>query len=142
MAHGTAQQVSDKWLRGIQNATQDMTDGVNRVTVAPGQAAAAKLQKWVSAMQDQATQQKWARNVASVSLQSWKTAMTEYGINRVSQGAQSKQPKYTTALGSLLPFIDQVADSVRGMPDNTPADREQRALAMMRGMRNYQRPAA
>lgn len=142
MAHGTAQQVSDKWLRGIQNAGQDITDGVNRVTVAPGQAAASKRQKWINALQDPATQDKWARNVAAVSLSAWKSAMTEYGIGRVAAGAQAKQPKFTTAMNSLLPFIDQVRDQVRAMPDDTPAAREQRALAMMRGMRNYQRPAA
>lgn len=142
MAHGTAQQVSDKWLRGLQNATQDMTDGVGRVTVAPGQAAAAKQQKWINALMDTNTQQKWARNVSAVSLSSWKAAMTDYGINRVAQGAQAKQPKFTTAMNSLLPFIDQVRDQVRNMPDDTPAAREQRALAMMRGMRNYQRPAS
>lgn len=142
MAHGSASDVKDKWLRNIQAAQPEMQAGVARLTVAPGQAAAAKRQKWINSLQDQATQDKWARNVASVSLQQWQQAMNDYGINRVSQGAQAKAAKFESAMNSLLPFIDRVRAQVRAMPDNTPADREQRALAMMRGMRGYQRPGA
>jgi molecular chaperone GrpE (heat shock protein) len=77
-----------------------------------------------------------------VSLQQWQAAMNDYGINRVSQGAQAKAAKFETAMNSLLPFIDRLRATVRAMPDNTPADREQRALAMIRGMRAYQRPSS
>ena len=142
MAHGTPTEVRDKWLRNIQNATQEMSAGVDRLTVSPGQSAAAKRQKWVNALMDTNVQDKWARNVQSVSLQQWQQAMKDYGINRVAQGAQAKQGKFENAMASLLPFIDRVRAQVRAMPDDTPAAREQRALAMMRGMRGYQRPSA
>jgi len=142
MAHGTPAEVQAKWLTNLSNSTAEMTAGVARVSVAPGQAAAAKKQKWVNALMDTQTQDKWARNVSSVSLQSWQAAMNNYGINRVSQGAQAKAAKYQSAMNSLLPFIDSLAATVKAMPDNTPADREQRMLAMVRGMRTYQRPSS
>lgn len=142
MAHGTAADVQAKWLRNIQNATAEMQAGVARVSVAPGQAAASKRQKWINALMDTTVQDKWARNVASVSLQQWQAAMNDYGINRVAQGAQAKAAKFEAAMNSLLPFIDRLQAQVRAMPDDTPAAREQRALAMMRGMRAYQRPAS
>lgn len=142
MAHGTPAEVKDKWLRNIQNSTAEMTAGVARLTTSPGQSAAAKRQKWVNALMDTNTQDKWARNVQSVTLTDWQRAMTDYGINRVAQGAQAKSAKFETAMTSLLPFIDRVRTQVRSMPDDTPAAREQRALAMMRGMRGYQRPSA
>lgn len=138
MAHGTAQEVADKWATNLGNASQSMTAGVNRVTEAPGQAAVAKMQKWVMALQSADVQQKWARKTGAVSLQSWKDSMNNIGVQRAVQGAQAKKAKFATAMATLLPFIDQVAQQVRAMPDNTPGDREQRALAMMRGMRNYQ----
>lgn len=140
-AHGTADEVGAKWLRNIQAAQPEMTAGVQRVTVAPGVSAAAKAQKWINSLQDPAVQDKWKRNVSNVSLQQWQSAMTTYGINRVSQGAQEKLPKFVTAMNSLLPFIDNLASQVRNMPDNTYADREQRMLAQVRGMRNYKKPA-
>lgn len=137
-AHGTASEVADKWATNLGNAQTSMTNGVNRVTTPPGQAAAAKRQKWVAAITAPATQDKWARKVAAVPLQTWKDSMTNIGIPRAAQGAQQKKPKFQAAMASLLPFIDQVAAQVRAMPDTTPNDREQRAIAMMRGMRNYQ----
>ena len=137
-AHGSAQEVADKWAANLGNAQQSMTAGVARVTEAPGAAAVAKQQKWVLAMQDPTVQAKWARKTGAVSLQSWQASMTNIGIQRAVQGATQKKQKMVTAMTNLLPFIDQVASQVRAMPDNTPADREQRALAMMRGMRNYQ----
>lgn len=140
-AHGTAEEVSAKWLSRLQQSQADMQAGVARVTVAPGQAAAAKKTKWINALQDPATQDKWARNVASVSLSQWQQAMTNYGVARVAQGAQAKQQKFTTAMTSLLTYIDQGVNQVRQMDDTNPAAREQRALAMMRWMRNYKRPA-
>ena len=142
MAHGTAQDVTAKWLSRLQQAQQEMTAGVNRVTVAPGQAAASKRQKWINALQDPATQDKWARNVASVSLSQWQQAMNDYGIARVAQGAQAKQQKFETIMSSLLTYIDQGVNQVKQMDDSNYAAREQRALAMMRWMRNYKRPSA
>lgn len=142
MAHGSAAEVRAKWLTNLSNATTEMQAGVARLTVAPGQAAAAKKQKWVNALMDTNIQDKWARNTASVSLQAWQQTMNDYGINRVSQGAQAKAAKFEAAMNSLLPFIDRLAQTVRAMPDNTPADREARMLAQVRGMRGYQRPAS
>lgn len=142
MAHGTAEEVSAKWLSRLQQATSEMQAGVQRVTTAPGQAAAAKRQKWINALSDTAVQDKWARNVASVSLSQWQQAMTDYGINRVAQGAQAKQAKFTNIMSSLLTYIDQGVQTVSRMDDSNYAAREQRALAMMRWMRDYKRPAS
>ena len=141
MAHGSPQDVTAKWLRNIQNATQEISAGVDRVTVAPGAAAVAKRQKWVNAMADPAIQDKWARNTGAVGLETWRAAMKEYGVNRVAQGAQAKQAKMEAAMASLLPFIDNVRSQVRAMDDSTPAAREARMLAMVRGMRAYKRPS-
>lgn len=137
-AHGTAQEVADKWATNMGNAQTSMQNGVARVTEAPGQAAVAKQQKWILAMQSADVQAKWARKTGAVTLAQWKDSMNNIGIQRAVQGATQKKQKMVNAMTTLLPFIDQVAATVRAMPDNTPADREQRALAMMRGMRNYQ----
>jgi hypothetical protein len=142
MAHGSAQEVAAKWLSRIQQAQPEMQAGVARVSTAPGQAAANKRQKWVNALMDPATQDKWARNVASVSLGQWQSAMNDYGIARAAQGASAKLAKTEQAFASLLTYIDSVRSQVQAMPDDTVAGREQRALANMRLMAKYQRPGA
>lgn len=136
-AHGSPQEVGDKWANNLSNATTEMQAGVDRVRVPPGQAAVAKKQKWVNAMTNIDTQNKWERKTGAVTLQSWQASMKDIGIQRAAQGASQKKGKYVQALTTLLPFIDSVAATVRAMPDNTPQDREARALAMMRGMRTY-----
>lgn len=142
MATKTAEQVSQKWLQNISQAQAEMQAGVQATTVAPGQAAAAKVQKWQNSLSNPATVAKWVRNVqAGGSLSAWQQSMENYGIARAIQGAQQKQAKYTNSMNSLLPFIYNLRTQVRTMDDSTPAAREQRMLAFTRGMTAYKRPA-
>lgn len=141
MSHGTAEEVSASWLSGIQGATAKMTAGVNRVTTAPGQAAVQSKARWQAAMSDPATADKWARNVGNVTLQQWQSAMTQYGINRVAQGAAAKQQKFAAAMGPLLNYIDSGVAKIKAMPNTTFEDRLLRSQAMQRWMHAYQRPA-
>jgi hypothetical protein len=143
MAHGSASDVTAKWLQRIGAAQAEMSAGVDRVTQAPGDLAAAKKQKWVNALMTTAVQDKWARNVrAGGALEPWRASMKNYGISRAIEGAQAKQAKFEQAMNSLLPFVDNLRTTVRAMDDSTPAAREQRMLAWVRGMRNYQRPSS
>lgn len=141
MAHGTATEVAAKWQSRIAAASTEMQAGVDRVSQAPGQAAAAKKQKWINRLMEQGTQDKWARKVAAVSLGDWQAAMKNYGIQRAVQGAQAKQAKYEAALGPLLSYIDQGRQQIRNMPDLTLEDRLQRSRAMQMWMSNYRKPA-
>lgn len=138
MAKGTPDEITAKWLSRLQGATQEMTAGVGRVTQAPGALAAAKKAKWFNNLQ--ASQDKWARNVAAVPLEAWRSAMTSYGIARVAQGAQAKQHKMQAFLTSFLPYLDRGVQTVKQMDDSTFEARLQRATAMARWNHNYQRP--
>ena len=141
-AHGTAEDVANKWAQNISNAQQGMTAGVQRVSVAPGVAAANQKQRFVTAMQDPATFDKWERGVRSVSLGAWQQSMLTLGIPRAAQGAQQKKDKFVSAMTALLPYVDNLRTTVRALPNNTQADREARMLAWSRGMRQYRKPAA
>lgn len=136
-AHGTADDVANKWSTNLGNAQTEMQAGVARVRVAPGVAAAAAKQKWVAQMTSTQTQNKWEQNVRAVSLGAWQQSMNDLGIQRAAAGAQAKKQKMVNAMTKLLPFIDNLQGTVKAMPDVTPQDREQRALAWMRGMRQF-----
>lgn len=143
MAIKSIEVVTQKWQNGMSQAQQSMTEGVNAVTVAPGTAAANARQKWVNAMGSLAVQDKWERNVRiGGSLENWRGAMTTYGIQRAVQGASQKVNKFAAAMGPVLAYEAQLQATIKAMPSVTEADREARALAWMRGMRKYQRPAA
>lgn len=139
MTRVSPQAGSDKWKSRLSAATQEITNGVNNVTQAPGLAAAAKQQKWLNGVN--AAADKWKRNVSAVSLQSWQQSMTTIGVPRVAQGAQAKQQKYTDFASNFYPFLDQQVAKVKAMPDTTLEDRISRSVAMMRANATYQRPS-
>ena len=109
----TPDQATAKWLARLSAAQQQITDGVNGVSVAPGTKAAAAKTIWVQ--QVTAAQDKWANRVGSVSLESWKAA-TIAGIPRVAMGAQAKQGKVAAFMQAWLPYVERGAATVRAMP--------------------------
>jgi hypothetical protein len=139
MTRVSPQAGSDKWKTRLSAATQDVTNGVNNVTVAPGQLAAAKQQKWLQGVTGAAD--KWKRNVQAVSLADWQRMMTTVGIPRIAQGAQAKQSKYTNFAQQFYPFLDANVAKIKQMPDTQLEDRIQRAVAMMRMNSQFQRQA-
>lgn len=97
--------VATKWSQNLGSATQRITDGVNAVTIAPGQAAARNKTGYVQGVT--ASVDKWASNVAAVSLQSWQSDMINKGVQRIASGASAAEPKFATFMGRLLPYIDR-----------------------------------
>lgn len=129
MARVTAEQATAKWLSRLSGATQQITDGVNGVTVAPGSKAAAASQLWLQRVQ--AAQAKWARNVGAVTLEQWRAAMINVGIPRVAQGAQAKQQKVQAFFSQFLPYLDAGVAKVRAMPKGDINASIARATAMI-----------
>lgn len=98
--------VAQKWVTSMQSASQAIKDGVQAVTIAPGQAAARQKNVYVNNVA--ASADKWARNVASVSLGEWQDAMINKGAARVGTGASAAQSKMANAMTQLLPKIDSI----------------------------------
>ena len=137
----TPQDATSKWVTRLSGATQEITQGVNRVSKSPGQSAADKFNKWVAAMTSPATQQKWKNNVAAVSLSDWQTAMTQIGIPRIASGAQAKQGKYQAFATQFFPFLEAGVSQIERMDDTTFEARLQRATAMMTYTHGFKRNA-
>jgi hypothetical protein len=100
----TAQQAAADWAARMGQASQRITDGVNAVTVAPGQLAAKQKQVWLQNTTSAAD--KFARNVAAVTLESWRADTVNKGISRIGTGAANAQPKFEAFMTKLLPYIE------------------------------------
>lgn len=140
MAKGlTPQQVAEKHIRRTKAAVEDMRRGVEAVTVAPGAQAAAKqeklIQNWNAAIQEG----RWAKRVASVSLDEWKRKMIDKGSNRVAQGLDASAGKIEAFFAELIPFQNDLASKIAKMPDLTLEDSIARATAQIRGMANFRK---
>lgn len=131
------EQATAKWTSRLQGATTEMTQGVQRVTTAPGQLAAAKFDKWMAGIQ--ASAPKWRRNVAAVPLEAWKASMVNIGIPRVGQGAAQKAGKYQAFAADFYPFLAGAMAKINAMPDSTFEARLQKATAMATALHAYKR---
>ena len=103
--------VAQNWANRLGQSQQAITEGVQRVTTAPGAAAARQKNVWQQ--NTAAAADKWARKTAAVTLQDWQSAMTDKGIARIGQGATAAVPKMTTFMQKLLPYVDS---AVQGLP--------------------------
>ena len=131
----TAAQIQAKWLANYQGAQTSMTNGSNAVTTAPGQLAAAQATLWLNRIQ--ASQAKWQKNVAAVSLQDWKTAYQTLGIPNGMNGAQAKQGKYGAFITAYLQFLPGAVATVKAMPKGTLSAGIARATSMITASYNW-----
>jgi hypothetical protein len=131
----TPDQIAAQWASRLGQSGQRITDGVQAVQVAPGQAAAR--QKAVYVQNVNASADKWASRVSSVPLSDWQNAMTTKGVQRIGQGATAAQPKFAAFMGQLLPHIATVRSSLppRGGLDQNIA----RMTQFVQGMAKFQR---
>lgn len=115
MAMPTAAEAAAKWATALPAAQQRYIDGVNAVTVSPGQLAARAAPLW--AANTAAAQSKFARNSAAVSTQAWQQATTTKGAQRLASGAQAAQPKVEAAFSKLFPAIASAVSSLPARGD-------------------------
>ncbi len=139
MAKLTPEQAQDKLARRLKASTQDIQIGVARVTVAPGQQAAAKQDKMLSNLTAAVQSGKWATRVKSVSVDDWKTLMTNKGIPRIAAGIDGAKQKSIDFFTQLLPYQDSLKSQLSTMSDLTIEDNIQRAATWIRGMSKFQR---
>jgi len=127
-------QIAQKWANNLGASTENIRQSVQSVSVAPGQAAARQKTAYVNGVNQ--SQDKWARNVAAVSLGEWQQAMINKGLPRIAGGAQEAMPEFQQFMTRLLPYIQNGLSTLppRGSLDQNIA----RAAAMMRYMANFQ----
>lgn len=99
------------WQQGFGAAGQRWANGIESVTIAPGQLAAAAMPRYLAGVQ--ANAQKWAANSASVTLAQWKQQSVSKGQARLASGAQTGMAKYQQKIG---PVLDQIKSITASLP--------------------------
>lgn len=128
MTTRTPDQIATAWSQNLAGATQKITDGVNAVTVAPGQAAARQADVWLAKLQ--ASQAKWKAKVSAVPLSDWQTMMIQKGVPRIASGATAAQPKFSAFMTKFLPHLQ--AGRAQLPPRGTLDQNVNRAVSMIR----------
>jgi hypothetical protein len=107
----TPQESVQKWMTRTQAATGDYVAGVNRVTEAPGEAAARQADAYIAGVQNALN--KWKRNVASVTLADWKDRSANIGAPRIAAGVNAAMEKTLRATERNFQNID---NALAGLP--------------------------
>lgn len=106
----TATQASDAWKAGFSGAGTKYTAGIQAVTTAPGQLAAAQKSLYLANVAARANL--WASRVAGVSLQSWKEKASTTGAQRLATGAEKGAPKMSAFMAKFLPELSNIVDGL------------------------------
>ena len=139
MAKLTPEQFAEKHNRRTKAALDDMRAGIENVTVAPTEKAAAKQEKMRQRLLEALENGKWANGLKRVSLEEWKQKMIELGLNRVASGLDANKKKVEEFAAQLLPHIEAGQKIIEKMPDVTLEDSINRMTAFIRHMAKFQR---
>ncbi len=116
MARVTAEEYAEKWARRLKQSAPDVTRGIERVSVAPGKAAAAAEALMIQRLTESVTSGLWAQRVAGVSLEEWKQAFLSKGVGRIASGVDAASAKQVVMAQKLLAAVDAAVAKVKTMP--------------------------
>lgn len=135
--HITPAQYAEKQARNLKASIPDIQRGVQAVTVAPTQLAAAQSAKMLAGIQESVTSGKWGRALAAVSLEEWKAQTLTKGVPRIAMGIDQAQAKVQSFAAKLLPYEAALQEQIDKMPDLNIEDSIARSNAWIRGMAKF-----
>lgn len=139
MAIMSAAEFQAKHLKRTIAASEEMRAGIDRVTVAPGDLAAAKQEKMITRLTESVRTGKWARALKAVGLEGWKSKMLDVGVGRVAGGLEAAEGKVISFAAQFLPFVDAIRTKVRAMPDLTLDDNIRRMTENVRAISKFEK---
>ena len=129
MAKITPQEAAAKWAQRTAAATADVARGIDRVTTAPGQKAAAAADKWHARVTG--AKDKFRDNAGAVSLGEWQEA-AKAGVARIATGVQAKQGKMERFQTEFFAHLDRGKATIDSMPTTSLEASIAKATAQMR----------
>lgn len=129
--------VAAKWASRTSGAAQDYVNGAMNTDKDPTQLAIQAAPRWFSKLQEAYTQGRFQRGLAAAGKAGWQAGIRDKGATNFSTGVQAAESKVASVFGPLLQFEANLQAQILQMPNVTDTDKENRALAWIRGMRNF-----
>lgn len=142
MARVSGAEYAEKWGRRLKQSTEDIRKGINRVTEAPGEAAARNVNAMKTNLNRAIDDGTWAKQVRGVSLQSWKDSAAKKGVDRIAAGVDGAMPTQAAMAEQLLANVDAAVAEANRTPRGSLEDNITRMTTFVRGMaaRSLRRP--
>jgi hypothetical protein len=134
MARASTSEVVAKWQSRTKAASPDYIAGVNRVTEAPGAAAARQAGLMLANLMASINSGEWAAAVAAVPLSVWKDAAVKKGAQRIAAGVDGATPQMQQIFTELLARVDAAVAEVNQTPRGDLETNIQRMATFARAM--------
>lgn len=136
MAKRTVSDIVEKQIQRTSSATDECRKGVLAVMESPTEKAAANLDKAKANYLKAIDSGKTARNLRSVSLQSWKDS-TSAKIDRIPSGIAAAKDKLVEFHTQREAHQEKIDSKLASIPKRTLADSESRMTTQMREMAKF-----
>lgn len=131
---------TSNWVTALSAAGAKYEAGIDRVRENPMEKAAAMSGKYLAGVQEAVQTGRYQAALRAVPFDFWKTAARQKGAQRLAGGAQAARPKMRRFFDTFLPYLSEVVDRIRAMPNNTFEERVQRATQYMRDVHEFRAP--
>lgn len=129
--------VAAAWSRGLLAAKSKIIAGVNAVTVAPTQKAAAAVDKYLSGVQEAVNSGRYVKRLQAVTLADWKDSLINKGMKNLDNGVRQGENKVVKFMDQYLPFIRQASARIQQMPSGGRANAMDRVSANLDALAQF-----
>jgi len=139
MAMKDPMQVAEKWARNLSGSTQAIQDGVAAVTESPTAKAADRADAYMAGVQRSVADGRYQAGLRRVSLDDWKDAMLNKGVQRIAGGATAAVPKMQDFMTQFLPHVAAGQRALANMPRGDLQQNINRMVAMVQHNARFRR---
>ncbi len=126
---------TERLVQGVQTNAQRYAEGVRRPRANFKERALAAAPAWTNGVQAAIQRNAFAAGVGRVNEDEAIETAATLGAQSYVPGVVGRRAKIARIMGEVAPEMAAAVGVVRGMPANTDAEREARAVAMIRGAR-------
>lgn len=129
--------VAQRWATNGAASSGKWQENANATTVDPTALAIAAGPKYLQNVQTAYQQGRYQRGLQRSGKAGWLAGINGKGAANFSNGISQSESKFATAIAPVLAFEATLQTRVKAMPNNTPQDAVNRAVAWIQGMQGY-----
>ncbi len=138
-AYPDAGTLSRRWKEGVQQAGEKWVEGIQNPRADAKQEAIKANATYKASMAKSIAEDRFLKGVQASDPNEAIATAVAVGASGYTQGALARGAKHERIMGKVAPLMASAVGAVRAMPAVTDADREARAIAMIRGGREVGR---
>ncbi len=134
-AYPSADEMTRRWTAGIDASGDNYVRGVQAPKANFKTAALANKEAWKTGVTKAAAEDRFAKGMQNVNEDEAIATAVAIGSAGWAAGAKARAPKHTRVMGKVSTLMAAAVAAVRSKPAVTDADREARAVEMIRAAR-------